>query len=196
MSFTGYRIYRGVGDVSNIDLQTPVATAPAGASSAELAGLGHSPSICYVYLVRAVLDDLELPDVSCVVEFETDAEGNYLGPRPAAVMGLSAEPISDARVRLSWSYQTPPQGPPVAEFAVYAGASPQAMPEQPEATLPFTRDGDYSLVLTMQDAATCYFAATARTAGGVESRPGRIVGPVVAVGQAPPQPVVLTDLTF
>ncbi len=194
MPFTGYRIYRGPGSICDVDFSTPVATAPASASSVQLDALGHAPSHRYAYAVRAVADDIEEDGVSCWVQFETDAQGLYIGPRPPGVLGLAGQPISNARVRLTWSCLTPAGGPAVAEFAVYHGPSPQMSAAQPALTVPFTRDGEYSCTLALQHGQTRYFRVAARTAGGVESRPARPVGPIVAIGLPPNQGVALTDV--
>ena len=194
MPFTGYRIYRGLGSVCDVDFSSPVATAPASATSLQLQGLGHLPSCRYVYALRAVADDLEAPDVSCWVEFETDPQGQFVGRRPAAVSGLAAEPISGARVRLDWSYLTPASGPAAAEFAVCLAPSPQGLSGQPALIVPFTRDGEYSCILALEHGQTRYFRVAARTAAGVESRPARPIGPVLAIGMPSAQCVVMADV--
>lgn len=194
MPFTGYRVYRGLGGICDVDFSSPVATAPASATAVQFRGLGHLPSSRYVYALRALADDLEAPDVSCWVEFETDSQGQYVGRRPAAVAGLAAEPISGARVRLDWSYLTPAAGPAAAEFAVYYSPSPQVPSGQPAQVVTFTRDGEYSCIVTLLHGQTRYFRVAARTAGGVESRPTRPIGPVVAVGTSSAQCIVLTDV--
>ncbi len=194
MPFTGYRIYRGLGSICDVDFSAPVGTAPASATSVQLEALGHAPSRCYAYALRAVVDDIEEDGVSCWVQFETDAQGLYVGRRPPAVLGLAAQPISGARIRLTWSCHTSASGPAVAEFAVYHGPSPQVPGGLPALTVPFTRDGEYSCILTLEHGQTRYFRVATRTAAGFESPPARSVGPIVAIGLPPSQGVALTDL--
>ena len=196
MPFTGYRFYRGVGDVSNVDFDAPVATAGKGDSSVEIVGLGHNPSTRYVYAARAVLDDIETPDVSCTVEFQTGPGGDWVGQVPAAVEVVHAVVQSAGRITLGWSYRTPEGGEAPADFAVYCAHSSAITRGSPHSTLAFTRDGPYGTTLNLADGETYYFAVTARTAEGVESPLSDVIGPYVADASAPPQPVVYTRTVF
>ena len=198
---TGYHFYRGIGGLSNINLDTPVGTACAGQSSKTFTGLGHASNTRYTYLLRPVRHDansdwLETPDMSCTVELETDDSGNWVGDRPMQVEWLGAEILSGARIRLRWRYRTPYGGAVPADFGIYYGTDRNITPGSPQATESYTRDGEYSRTLSLIDGVAYYFAVTARDVGGVESHVPRIIGPYVARNTAPPQPTVLVEQTF
>ena len=195
-STTGYTVYRGLGDVSNVDFDTPVATLGAGESSASLTGLGHDASSRYTVVIRPVLNGLEGPDLSCAVEVVTDDEGEWIGSRPPAVERVDAEagPAGDVTVR--WTFRTPYGGSPPADFAVYRSTSRDAGSGEPEATETYSADGEYSHTFSLADGATGYFAVSARTAEGIESKLSPIVGPIVADASAPQTPTVYLSRTF
>lgn len=196
MSFTGYRIYRGLGGIADVDFSTPVQSVAAPASSAELVGAGHLANARYTYVVRPVRGDLESPDVSCVVQFETGPAGEWPGARPAPVEALEAETLADAKIRLRWTYRRRAGWPAVADFCLYHAARPRIATGSPQATVDYTADGAYRATLELAAAQTYWLAVTARTPGGVESRVGVAVGPCGADGAAPPQPAVYADTTF
>jgi hypothetical protein len=192
MAFTGYRAYRGVGGIGSVDFTTPVGSVPAGNGSITLAGLGHAADTAYTYVLRPVLDDLETPDVSCVVTLVTDATGDWAGNRPGRVNGFTAEPMAGGKVRLRWRYRTPRGGEPPLVFAVYHGPSlPIDTSGAPDAGVACTADGRYATELSLTAGQTYCFAVAAVSAADVVG-PFSVTGPVVAVGAAPAAPAIIT----
>jgi len=192
----GYNVYRGRGDLSNVDFDTPVAYLPAGQTSPALAGLAHDASTRYVYAVRPVRNSLEGPDLSCHVEFVTDGEGEWTGARPVPVEVLEADVDAGGQVTVRWTFRTPYGGTPPADFAVYRSATRDISPGAPDATVPYLADGEYSHTFSLSDGQTSYFAVTARTSQAVESDLSPVVGPVVADASAPQTPTVYLSRTF
>jgi len=103
----GYNVYRGRGDLSNVDFDTPVACLPPGRTSTALAGLGHEASTHYVYAVRPVRNGLEGPDMSCHTEFVTDSAAEWTGARPVAVELVEADAQAGGQVTVRWTFRTP-----------------------------------------------------------------------------------------
>ena len=193
MSFTGYRIYRGVGGLVDVDFSTPVAAVTGADASKALVGLGHAANTTYTYVLRAVYSDVEAPDVSAVVELVTDSEGDWLGNRPDPVTFLEAEVRASGEILLRWGYRT--GGVAAADFGVYYLADPHLVIGTPDATESFTRDKTYTKTLSLVDGTAYWFAVTARTSGGVESAPIKI-GPYIADATAPATPTLIAETTF
>jgi len=185
-----YRVYRGTGGILSVDWSAPVAELDPANTNPSLAGLGHAPSTRYTYVLRPVRggDELESPDLSCAVEFETDASGGWLGQRPAEVEFLEARVAAGGQVQLHWAYRTPYGAEPPADFCIYHASSPRFALGQPQATCQYTSDTGYRQTLAMEAGRTYYFAVTARSSAGIESRAPRIVGPVVADAEPPARP--------
>ncbi len=188
----GHRIYRGVGGLENVDFDAPVGLAQCGATGVCLSGLGHVASTRYTYAVRPVAGTawLETPDVSCVVEMETDAAGDWIGNRPAKVEWVDAEVLSGGRVKLKWSYRTPCGGDAPADFGLYWATAPGIVVGSPQATTTYAADGAYSHTFALSDGEAYWFAVTARTAGGLESPLSAETGPCVADATPPTAPEV------
>ena len=194
MGFTGYRAYRGVGGLGNVDFTSPVASAAGPASAITIAGAGHTASTAYTYVLRAVLDDLETPDYSCAVEMVTDAAANWLGYRPAVATGLNGSQLAGGKVRLLWQYTT--AGAPAEEFLIHVDNSPQVDTSGPaDATVSYTNDGTYACELTLTAGQTYWLAVRACSPAGTYS-PVRIAGPIVADASPPASPTVYTDSVF
>ena len=196
MSFNGYRAYRGAGGLADVDFTTVAASVIGPASSLQVAAAGHEPSTTYTYVVRPVRAGLECLDVSCAVEFRTDADGNWAGRRPGPVEVLEAEPVGRGQVRLRWTFRTRPGWAEVADFAVYYQQTPRISPGSPDATVAYAADGACATTLALTAGATYWFAVTARTAGGVESVLSPVAGPVLAESRTPPTPTLLAQSTF
>ena len=196
MSFTGYRIYRGVGGIGNVDLAAPVESVSGAASSAQLVGKGHEPSTRYTYVVRPVRNDLESPDVSCLAELGTDPAGDWPGSRPAPVEILETEVLDAGKVRLRWAQRTRPGWPQPHDFGIYYADSPDITAGSPDATESYTKDKVYEKTLSLTGGNTYWFAITARSGTGVESHLSDVVGPVVADAAAPAAPDVYVEATF
>ena len=194
----GYNLYRGVGDISGVDFDTPVAMLRRDATSASVAGLAHAVSAEYTYVLRPVRgsDALETPDQSCRMPFETDGDGDWIGVRPAAVDFIEANVIAGGGVEIRWGYTTPYGASSPAEFCIYSSDSPDIAPGSPDATVGYTGDTTYSTELTFDDGATRYLAVTARSSGGVESALSEILGPFVAVDSEPEAPTVYAQAVF
>jgi len=193
---SGHRLYIGNGGLDSVDFSVIQATAVPVASGMALAGYGLAASSRYTLVVRPVLNGLETPDLSNAVEFETDADGNWLGNRPVPVERVTAEAKAGGQVMVSWTYWTPdglvvPHG-----FGVYYDTDPEITVGSPNATEDYTRDGRYSHTFTLIDGQTYFFAVTARTEGGLESRLSGIAGPVIADATGPSQPQVIVTRAF
>lgn len=194
MSFTGYRVYRGRGGLGAVDWSTPVATAPAEATTVQLVGLGHIPGATYTYALRPVLADLETADVSCAVGASFDGVGEWMGDRPGGVRALSAAVEAAGTIRVRWRIAA--DGVRADEYAVYTG--PSARVDTSGAALSvITDDGgdDYATTLTYADGDTVYIAVVARTTAGATA-PTITIGPLVADVAAPPAPVAYADAAF
>ena len=194
MAFTGYNIYRGEGGDSNVDFSSPVGTS--GTPAVSLVTLGHKPSTRYVYVVRPVLDGLEMPDVSCRVEFETDEQGDWTGYRPDAVEWLTAEIAPSSQVILRWSYKTGLKKSVPESFGIYVSQSVGIEPGSPTQIVDYTGDGTYSHILSLSSGLTYFFAVTARSSGPIESLMSAIAGPIALVSRTPAQPTVLFSASF
>lgn len=194
----GYNVYRGVGGIENVDFDMPATYLCSGNTTPTLTGLGHSASKRYTYVVRPVrgASELETPDYSCSIEFETDGAGDWLGDRPARVEFVEAIVQSGGQVELRWGYRTPYGGSTPSDFGIYYANEPSIAPGSPEATETYTQDQVYTKTLTLTGGSTYWFAVTARTAGGVESHLSEIVGPLVADATAPAAPVVYAGVSF
>ena len=193
MSFTGYRIYRGVGGLADVDFSTPVATVTGAGASKAIAGLGHVANTTYTYILRAVYSNVEAPDISAVIELVTDSQADWLGNRPDPVTFLEAEVRASGDILLRWRYRT--GGVAAADFGVYYLADPRIVIAAPNATESFTRDKTYTKTLSLVDGTAYWFAVTARTSGGVESAPIKI-GPYIADATPPATPTLITETTF
>ena len=193
MSFTGYRIYRGVGGLADVDSSTPVATVTGPGASKAIAGLGHAANTTYTYVLRAVYSDIESPDISAVIELVTDSGGDWLGNRPDPVTFLEAEVRPSGDILLRWQYRT--GGVAAADFGVYYLADPHIVIGTPDSTDTFTRDKTYTKTLSLVDGTAYWFAVTARTSSGVESVPTKI-GPFIADATPPATPTLIAETTF
>lgn len=192
---SGYNIYRGVGDQSNVDYDTPVASVASGVTAPSLAGLGHVASTRYTYAVRPYIDAIETPDFSAVVEFVTDGAGDWLGNRPAPVERVTVEALSGAQIKISWSYKSGSTA--AADFGVYYQTTVPITTGTPDATVTYTKDGRYSTTVSLVNGNTYYATVTARTtAGAIESQAANTAGPIVADSDAPTVPTVYLDQVF
>lgn len=193
---SGYNVYRGEGDISNVNFDAPVAYLRAGQTTPSLVGLGHNSSTRYTYAIRPVRNGLEGPDLSCRVELVIDDSGEWTGDRPTAVELVEAEPGPGGRVTVRWTFRTPYGQDPPADFAIYRSTGCNISPGSPDATEAYVTDGEYSHTFELSDGETCYFAITARTSQGVESELSAVVGPVRADASAPQTPTVYVSRTF
>ncbi|KKL96563.1 hypothetical protein LCGC14_1843250 [marine sediment metagenome] len=190
MALGFYRVYRGVGDITNVDFGTVIAEVDGALTTVSLTGEGHAASTRYTYAVRPVRggDELETPDLSCAVTFETDGGGDWLGDRPAMVEFLEATVEDGGDIALAWSFRTPYGGSAPNDFGVYYSGTPDITPGSPDATESYTSDGRCATTLTLTGGQTYWFAVTSRSAGGVESLLSEIIGPFVADSTAPGAP--------
>ncbi len=196
-----YRLYRGVGGISEVDFSTYVGHVLGGDASETFLSLGHAANTRYTYVLRPVrvkADNtyLETPDNSCIVEFETDDSGDWLGNRPGSVEVVEAEVLSGGQVRLRWRYRTPYSGSVPSDFGIYYGSSPGIAPGSPNTTESYTKDGGYSKTLSLTGGNTYYFAVTAMHSNGVESHLSNVIGPYIADSTAPDTPTLITSATF
>lgn len=194
----GHRAYRGVGGPGNVDFEAPVGFAQAGATSVSLVGLGHTASTRYTYVVRPVSGNgwLETADLSCTCEVETDAEGEWLGDRPAPVEWLAADVLDGGKIKLSWRWRKPYGGCEPEQFRLYCANGPNIVPGDLQATAPFVSEGDYSHTFVLEDGNCYWFAVTASGPAGTESHLSAVVGPRLADATAPNAPDVSVATTF
>lgn len=194
----GHRVYRGVGEVANVDFSAPVGFAQADTESISLAGLCHAASTRYTYTVRPVAGNgwLETPDLSNTCEFETDAAGEWQGNRPSGVQWLDATIQCGGSIELSWSWQRQGGEADPADFGLYYSTAPGITAGNPVATKAFSREGRYSQTFALSDGVSHWFAATARDASGVESLLSSIIGPFAPDATAPDPPSVTVSRTF
>ncbi len=194
----GHNLYRGTGDITNVDFEDPVAYLRTDGAPALLVGLGHVASKRYTYVVRPVRGGSELvtPDLSCRAEFETDGAGDWLGDRPARVDFVDAGVIDSGKIRLRWGYTTPYGKSEPADFGVYHAGSPHISPSSPQTAVSYAKDGGYAIDLGLADGETYWLAVTARSATGVESHLSEVIGPFVAKAAAPAAPDAYVGTTF
>jgi len=181
----GYRVYWGAGGLSNVDFATPLATVRG--SPAVLTGLAPRAGGRYTLVLRPFLAATETPDLACSALFETDAEGEWLGSRPAAAEWLAAERGSGGQITLRWSWRQA-GGAPALQFALYCASGRHVEPGDPQALTDCRGDGTYSHTFTLDDGAVRWFAVAARTAGGLAGRLSPVIGPYVADAAAPAAP--------
>lgn len=197
MPLTGYRLYRGIGGLGNVDFATVLGTANAGATSITIVGAGHAVSTRYTYVLRPVIADLESPDYSCNVELVINAAGAWVGARPGPVEYLEARVLSAGQVQLRWRYVTPYGKTAPATFRIYYANDPTLEAVgSPQATETYTRDKTYTKTISLVDGATYYFVITARTTGGVESEASPIIGPIIADSSGPATPTAYLSASF
>lgn len=196
MKLNFYSLYRGVGGLASVDFDTAVGRALAGETTITPVNVTHAVSTKYTYVLRPAYGEIETPDITCRATFETDGAGEDLGARPAAVEYVAAEILSGAQVKVRWSYTTPEGGTDPADFGVYYVSSWPVVRGSPDATVTFTRDGEYSHTFSLVDGTTYWFGVTARTAGGTESDLGQIVGPIIAAGTGPATPLAAVESAF
>ena len=191
-----YNLYRGLGDsLADVDFSTPIVSGLI-SGAARISGLGHAASTRYLYVLRPVRDGMEMPNITARCVFETDSAGRWIGARPAPAGSVSARVLAGGQIRVSWSYRTPDDAPPVAQFAVYHGSSANIVPGAPQATTAFEGDGPYCCTFTLMDGQAYWFAVTAVSGDGLESVPGPAVGPYVARASAPNAPTLTIETTF
>lgn len=193
----GYRVYRGRGGISRVDFAAPVAYAQCNADGICLAGLAHEPLARYTYVVRPVVGAawLETPDLSNACEVEIDADGDWVGNRPAGVERITASVESGGRITVHWSYRTPRGMAAPQEYCVYCSTSADIDVGNPSAVVDFAGDGAVEHAFDLVDGVSYWFAVTAR-ADGVESRMSAAVGPFVADASVPEAPSVVVTCTF
>lgn len=193
MAFTGYYIYRGEGGAADVDFTTPVGAVAGAGASKTLADLGHNANTTYAYALRAVIDDIENPDVSAAVTVVMDGDGEWEGNKPDPVTYLEANVEAAGQITLRWGYRT---GDVAAEdFAVYYQADPRIVLGSPDATETFTRDKTYTKALSLVDGTAYWFAVTARDEDGVESAPQK-TGPYIADATAPSAPALSAEAVW
>jgi len=192
---TGYRLYVARGGLAAVEFTAgAAAVVPAGVSVCGLVGYGFAASTRYTLVLRPVIDGLETPDLSCRIEFETDAQGNWPGRRPSRVEALAAQVLSAGRIAVSWTYRTPEGAAAPDDFCVYSGGGLPIAAGDPADVVEYLRDGEYSCTLSLTGGMSYFFGIAARSAGGVESRLS-IAGPVVADNEAPAVgPVIVTPV--
>jgi hypothetical protein len=186
MSFTGYRIYRGLGGPANVDFDHCLAEVAG--PQASLAGLGHDNGRHYTYIVRPVLDGLETPSISCQVRFRLDETGHWPGPAPEPARSIQAEVLPGRTVRLSWRPDDDATLPSAESFDVLAGHQPRRDLLEHIGTV--LRDGRdrLSYTFTPDGDGPWYFTIRARSGDGVAAGAAPIIGPVMAAGPACPAP--------
>ncbi len=183
MSFTGYRIYRGRGEVSNVDFSTPVAQVSS--AQASLLGLGHEPSARYTYVIRPVLEDLESPDISCSVQLDLDASRNWPGPAPGPVEQIQVQVLPAGQLRIEWATPDQPADAQVDEFSLQASRIARRESLAEVARVPAVPSGWNRCLWTPEDPGPWYLAVRGITQSGLTSSQAPLAGPFVT-RQPPP----------
>lgn len=196
MGVTGYRLYMGKGGISQVDFSSPVAWADSSQSEIVSANAELLPLSRYTLVVRPVLDDLETPDVSCFVEVQTDAAGQWLGGRPPCPRQLSATVVSGNRVQLSWNCRTTEDTAFPAEFVVLCGRDATLADSQEIARVAYAGDGACQTIVNLVEVGTYWFVIQAVSSEGVESYRSNVVGPVLTDNQPPQTPTVFVATVF
>ena len=192
MAFTGYRAYRGSGGIGSVDFDTPVGSVASSNDSISMAGLGHTPGVTYTYVVRPVVDDLETPDYSAVVQAQILSNGEWAGALPVAVSSFTARAIAGGVIRLQWEYRTPRGGATPLAFVIYSANDPVVDTDgAATASETYTADGLYTKDLTLVDGVTYWFAVNAVTAAAAVG-PNSFAGPAIADATAPDAPTIFT----
>jgi hypothetical protein len=186
MPFTGYRIYRGRGEVSNVDFSAPVAQVTS--AQASLAGLGHEPSARYTYVIRPVLDDLESPDISCSVELELDAAGNWPGLAPAPVNEVHVQILPAGQLRIEWATPDQTAQSQIEEFSLQATRVPRRGDLAEVARIPASQSGWNQYLWTPDQPGPWYLAVKGIASSGLASSQAPLAGPFVARQTPPPRP--------
>ena len=191
--FTGYRVYRGAGDIGDVDFMTEVGHTSVTAGNVTLTGLGHAAGTKYTYAVRPVLNGLETPDISCKAELVTGSDGDWVGNRPAAIPAAEGYVRSGGMIRLRWHYRKGNVAPD--EFAIWCGTAGSGLGAgDPDAAETYTNDGYYEHDFTLTDGTAYYFRLAARN-GAVESEPTTI-GPFLADATSPPAPALVAEAPY
>jgi len=194
VAFTGYNIYRGLGGLQDVDFTATVGTVTGAGATKTLTGLGHLANSRYTYVVRPVYDDLECPDLSCMIQLETDSAGDWVGNRPLRPDYLEAEVIDDGDIRLRWHYTSNATAP--ATFSIWYASAPNIDTSgAADATEAYTADCDYSKTLTLSGGNTYWIAIAATTAGSVDSRVIEI-GPFLTDSTGPQTPSLIATAVF
>lgn len=194
MSFTGYHIFRGLGGLADIDWTTPVGIVTGAGTSKDLVGLGHVANAAYTYAIRAVRADMELPDISAVVEVKMDGSADWEGNKPDPPLFIEAEQSSSGDIVLRWDYVAGATA--ASDFGIYYQQSPVFVVGSPDETEAYTADTLYTKTITgLVGDATYWFAITARSTGAVESQIKR-TGPIVALSTAPDAPTIEAEPVF
>lgn len=183
MPFTGYRIYRGRGELSNVDFSAPVAQVVS--AQADLSGLGHDPSARYTYVIRPVLEDLESPDISCSVQLDLDASGNWPGPAPAPVEHLQVQVLPGGQLCIEWATPDGPAGAQAEEFSLEASRFVRRDGLAEVARIPASPTGWNRCHWTPDDPGPWYLAVRGIDANGLASSQAPPAGPFVT-RQPPP----------
>jgi hypothetical protein len=185
-----YNIYRGEGAAGNIDWDAPVGSVQAGAASAELTALGHTPGVEYWYGITAESDSgLEEQGRGVLACVELDAQGRLLPPPLAGPTELTARVDRGGVVLLGFSHPVPGGFAAAEVFEVFRdGPDGNIDLNTPLATVPNRAGAAAELEVTLALA-----ELPARLA--VRARAGARIGPlsetVTIAAAPPPQAVVL-----
>jgi len=189
----GYLLYRGTGNPAAVDFETIVATANMGQTTITGTGLTHTADTTYRYVLRPTLDTIIGPDLSCFVDFAVDADGDWVGNRPAKVAGIEATAISDGEIRLRWRYDGNTAFATPTRFDLWCSSSPEFPGGTPDATEAYVQAGYYQSDFALTDGVAYWFWVAAATAANVG--PTRGIGPIIADATAPDAPDVEIDST-
>ncbi|MCK4625016.1 MAG: hypothetical protein KAV00_06885 [Phycisphaerae bacterium] len=196
-----YKAYRGLLRACDIDWATSLASTGAGNATITITAAGHTADTIYYYGLRPTKDDLETPNISCVCEFVTAADGDWLGNKPASVLFAEAEVRAGGVIRLGWRYRMFRNGTEPDDFAIWHGTTDDLGTGSPDQTITYTGPASFAAAsryykhdFTLTDGRAYYFRIVARV-GAIESD-AVTIGPFLADSSAPATPTLYTAKTF
>ena len=185
--FNGHRLYKGDGDLEDVDFSTVVQSVPAGVTEITEAAFGGAASHDYPLIVRPVYKGLETPDYSNRVTLQLDGDQEWRGLLPVAVQTVRVVGKAGAVLRVYWYYRTPPGELDPTDFGVYHNEDTAPTAGSPDATVNYSRGGEYSHEFSLANATVYHVGVTARNSGGDESDIAT-AGPITADSAGPTAP--------
>lgn len=119
----GWNLYRGQDSAAAIDYSQVVGAAGAEATEVRnFAWRGHEAARTYFYALRAVgPGGVESETGENVRRFETDGNGNWLGPQPNQPQNVSVRRLAGGVFKVRWTYSPVGQETAPVSFRLYNG---------------------------------------------------------------------------
>lgn len=177
-----YAVYRGSGQIDNIDYERILATKTTKGPLNLPAHIEHERSTDYYYAVRYACGtgQQELGTLA-VVRLSLDGDGRQRAPQPNQVCDLYAEAVNDGKIRIGWWYWPLGQRVQPDHFSVFGdGGSGSIDYETPLATFEYQGAGFYSYLSEAgNDQQTYRFSVRAVAAGDSDDGSTAYVATVV-----------------